>query len=377
VSLDILKKVTDGFCKIPETFHFHPKLQKWLEAKKSGGPVDWATAEMLSFGSLLWQGVSVRLAGQDTKRGTFSQRHIIWIDQKTGESYCPLCQIKDGQGRFDAVNSPLTEFAGLGFEYGYSLVCKKGLILWEAQYGDFFNGAQIIIDQYIASGEQKWNTPSGIVLLLPHGYEGAGPEHSSARLERFLQLAALDNIQVANPSTPAQYFHLLRRQALQERKKPLIVLTPKSLLRAPVNVSSMEELAKGSFQEILGDPKPPLRTKRVLLCSGKIYYELVEEREKKSRTDIALVRLEQLYPLEREKIKEVLGLYVGATEWFWVQEEPENMGAWSFVRHPLEELLPKGAKLIYIGRLANATTATGSKKKHKIEQQELLDKGFS
>ena len=375
VSLDVLKKVMDDFCKIPETLHPHPKLTKWLDAKKSGGAIDWATAEMLSFGSLLWEGVSVRLAGQDSKRGTFSQRHIIWIDQKTGESYCPLCQIKGG--RFDAVNSPLTEFAGLGFEYGYSLVCQKGLTLWEAQYGDFFNGAQIIIDQYIASGEQKWNTPSGIVLLLPHGYEGAGPEHSSARLERFLQLAAFDNIQVAYPSTPSQYFHLLRRQALQERKKPLIVLTPKSLLRAPQNVSSIEALTNGSFEEILQDQKPPLRARRVLLCTGKIYYELFNEREKKNRTDVAILRLEQIYPLNEERIKEVLGLYVGASEWFWVQEEPENMGAWSFIRFSLEKLLSKGAKLSYIGRVASATTATGSKKRHGTEQQELLDKGFA
>ncbi|HSX25412.1 MAG TPA: 2-oxoglutarate dehydrogenase E1 component [Chlamydiales bacterium] len=371
-----LQSVAEIFCKVPEGFHLHPKLQKWLQdrlnAVKSGKGIDWATGECLAFGSLLKQKVRVRLAGQDSKRGTFSQRHMIWVDTETSQFYCPLCQIKEG--RFEAVNSPLTEFAGLGFEYGYSWGDANALVLWEAQYGDFDNGAQVVIDQYIATGEQKWNAPSSIALLLPHGYEGAGPEHSSARPERFLQLAASNNIQVVNATTPAQYFHLLRRQALRKIKKPLIVLTPKSLLRAPVCTSSINEFTSGQFEEILDDSIS--QCKRLLFCSGKVYYDLIAEREKRKMTSVAIVRVEQLYPLHIEKLKKTIAKYKGFTECFWVQEEPENMGAWNFIGPYLQAYLPKGILLQYAGRAASPTTATGSHMKHKQEQQSLLDQAL-
>ncbi|MES2274053.1 MAG: 2-oxoglutarate dehydrogenase subunit E1, partial [Chlamydiota bacterium] len=290
------------------------------------GGLDWSTAECLSIGSLLWTGQSIRFAGQDSQRGTFSQRHMIWIDTETGLPYSPLKNLKQGQGRIDVVNSPLTEFGGLGFEYGYTWGNPEAFVLWEAQYGDFDNGAQIIIDQYIVSAEHKWNYPSSLTLLLPHAYEGAGPEHSSARLERFLQLAARFNIQVVNASTPAQYFHLLQRQARRKIKKPLVVFTPKSLLRAPVCTSKFAELTKGCFEEILDDPTPPASCKRLIFCSGKVFYDLAAERTKRGKTDTALVRIEQLYPLHIEKLQKIMVKYKGLTECFWVQEEPENMG---------------------------------------------------
>jgi 2-oxoglutarate dehydrogenase E1 component len=370
-----LEKVIETFCSVPANFHLHPKLQKWLTDRRSSitGKIDWATGECLAFGSLLQEGLSMRLAGQDSRRGTFSQRHFIWSDAETGAPYCPLCNL----GALDVVNSPLTEFAGLGFEYGYSWSAPNALVLWEAQYGDFDNGAQIIIDQYLVSAEHKWKTPSSLTLLLPHGYEGAGPEHSSARLERFLQLAADDNIQVANPSTPAQYFHLLRRQALQKNKKPLIILTPKSLLRAPVCTSLLNEFTNGSFEEVLDDPKPPTSCRRLLFCSGKVYYDLLAEREKKKRADIALIRIEQLYPLSQEKIQKAIAKYKGFTSSSWVQEEPENMGAWTFLAPQLQACMPPGMKLFFAGRAESATTATGSHRKHKQEQQSLLDQALS
>lgn len=365
VEAKTLKMVLATYCTVPSDFHLHPKLQKWVQDRLASleGNIDWSTGECLAFGTLLAQGIPIRLAGQDAQRGTFSQRHMVWIDAETGRPYFPLRQFKTPS---DMVNSPLTEYAGLGFEYGYSWSAGPSLCLWEAQYGDFDNGAQIVIDQYLVSAEQKWNTPSGLVLLLPHGYEGAGPEHSSARLERFLQLAANNNIQVANPSTPAQYFHLLRRQALQPKKKPLIILTPKSLLRAPACVSQLAAFTSGTFQEILDDPKPPAQAKRLIICSGKIYYELLAARK---RDDVALLRLEQLYPFPVDGLKKLLAKYKGYTEILWVQEEPANMGAWSYI----QPLVPK---LIYVGRPENATTATGSNRKHKQEQAALLEKAF-
>jgi 2-oxoglutarate dehydrogenase E1 component len=258
----------------------------------------------------------------------------------------------------------------MGFEYGYTWSAVDSLVLWEAQYGDFNNGAEIIIDQYIVSAEQKWNTPSSLTLLLPHGYEGAGPEHSSARMERFLQLSANNNIQVANPSTPAQYFHLLRRQGLRKVRKPLIVFTPKSLLRSPLCVSKLDDFTKGSFQELLDDPTPPKKAKRLIFCSGKIFYDLLSARK---RTDVAIIRIEQLYPLRIEQMKLLIDQYKGFTECFWVQEEPENMGAWNFIGPFLQHCVPK---LHYVGRPPNATTSTGSSKKHKQEQAALLQQAF-
>lgn len=376
VNAKTLQEVAELFCKVPPDFHLHPKLEKWLfgrlAAVQTGKGIDWATGECLAFGSLMKEGVSLRLAGQDSQRGTFSQRHLIWIDAETGKPYCPLCQISSA--RCEVINSPLTEYAGMAFEYGISLSSPHTLVLWEAQYGDFCNGAQIVIDQYIASAEQKWNTPSSLVLLLPHAYEGAGPEHSSARLERFLQLAANDNFQVCNPSTPAQYFHLLRRQGLNPQRKPLIVFTPKSLLRAPACTNVIDDFTKGTFEEFLAEPIP--NCKRLLFCSGKIYYDLFAEREKKKISDIALIRIEQFYPLAIEKLKSLLGRYSGYKECFWVQEEPENMGAWTFIGPYLQTLLPKGTLFRYVGRPSNATTATGSNRKHKQQQQEILDQAL-
>jgi len=374
VNRKAIEEVLRAFCRVPDGFHLHPKLQKWLQTRLAmlEGAVDWAAAEALGFGTLLLEGTPVRLSGQDCQRGTFSQRHLIWTDAETGSSYCPLCAIRDKQGRLDVVNSPLTEYAGLGFEYGYSCGDPKALVLWEAQYGDFNNGAQIIIDQYIASGEQKWNTVSPIVLLLPHAYEGAGSEHSSARAERFLQICANDNMQVANASTPAQYFHILRRQVHRKEKKPLILLTPKSLLRSPACVSPIEELTKGSFQEVIDDLKSPADAQRVLFCSGKVYFDLIEERDKR-KAKIPILRLEQYYPLHREKIKQTLGKYKKMKECVWVQEEPENMGAWSFLCGKLDSLLPKGAALKRVSRPASSNTATGSHTRHKQEQKMVIE----
>jgi 2-oxoglutarate dehydrogenase E1 component len=372
---EILEEVLKKFCHEPEGFHHHPKLQKWLEnrLKMAQGNVDWATAEALSIGSMLLEKTAVRLAGQDARRGTFSQRHMIWADAENGSLYCPLCKMREGQGRFDVVNSPLTEYAGLGFEYGYSVGAPDALVLWEAQYGDFDNGAQIIIDQYIASAEQKWGASSSIVLLLPHGSEGAGPEHSSARLERFLQLSANDNMLIVNASTPAQYFHLLRRQVKRKAKKPLIVFTPKSLLRASACVSPFKECIDGSFQEVLDDALAPVDAERVLLCSGKVYYDLIAEREKRKKAGPAILRLEQIYPLHVEKLKKIIGKYRMMKECVWVQEEPENMGAWSYIAPKLAENLQNGVVLSKVSRPESPSPATGSKARYVQEQKTLID----
>lgn len=378
-----LQHIASIYCQPSKEFHVHPKLEKWLQDRlnavmgdASKSCIDWATAECLAFGSLLLQNVSVRLAGEDSQRGTFSQRHLVLIDAETGKSYSPLTQLNPKKGRLDVVNTPLTEFAGMAFEYGYSWSAPDALVLWEAQYGDFNNGAQIVIDQYLASAEHKWNTPSSLTLLLPHAYEGAGPEHSSARLERFLQLTAENNMLIVNASTPAQYFHLLRRQALRKEKKPLVVFTPKSLLRSPLNVSSLSDLMQGSFQEMLEGPRPNAACKKILFCSGKIYYELQAEREKRNISDMALIRIEQLYPFHHQRFQEIVSQYKEALQWVWVQEESENAGAWSYIRSHLQEHKPRDAALFYIGRPANATTATGSHRKHKQEQQDLLDRAL-
>jgi 2-oxoglutarate dehydrogenase E1 component len=364
-----LQSVLDTFCKIPPGFELHPKLQKWLMARQEAlsKDIDWATAEALGFGTLLQEGAPIRLAGQDCQRGTFSQRHMVWIDSKRALPYSPFSSYSTS---CQVINSHLSEFACMGFEYGYSLVATQGLNLWEAQYGDFNNGAEIIIDQYIVSGEQKWNSISNLTLLLPHGYEGAGPEHSSCRLERFLQLCANQNIQVVYPSTPAQYFHLLRRQVHRKMKRPLIVLTPKSLLRSPACVSKLDDFTKGEFHEILDDPNPPQKPKRLIFCTGKIFYELLAARQS---ADVAILRIEELYPLHIQKLKALLNKYQGFTECVWVQEEPENMGAWRFIGPFLQTLAPK---LCYVGRAESATTGTGSNKKHKQEQALIITQAF-
>ena len=301
---------------------------KTLDARE---PLDWPFAEILAIGSLLWEDTPVRLSGQDSRRGTFSQRHAVLVDTNTEERFIPLNHLKEGQAEFCVYDSLLSEAAVLGFDYGYSLDEPHMLIMWEAQFGDFANGAQVIIDQFIASAESKWGRASGLVLLLPHGYEGQGPEHSSARLERFLQLCAEENIQVAVPSTPAQYFHLLRRQVRRGFRKPLIVMTPKSLLRHKQAVSPVDQLTMGHFEDVLDDPAAPDRARRVLLCSGKIYYDLASRRAEVGGRDVAIIRLEQLYPWPAALLRTVVAKYQSAREWVWVQEESQNMGAWTFV----------------------------------------------
>ncbi|MDE3045388.1 MAG: 2-oxoglutarate dehydrogenase E1 component [Verrucomicrobiota bacterium] len=364
---ELLREVAKGYARVPADFHLHPKLQKWLQDRLAmlGGSIDWGMGECLAFGSLLLQNIPLRLAGQDSCRGTFSQRHAVWIDQENGSSYCPFAHFSEKQARCDIYNSPLSEFASLAFEYGYTWIHPNALVCWEAQFGDFDIGAQIAIDHYITTAEQKWARYSSLVLLLPHGYEGQGPEHSSARIERFLQLTANNNIQVVNPTTPAQYFHLLRRQALRPIKKPLIVFTPKSLLRLPACTSPLSAFTSGGFEEVIGDSvvKNP---SRVLLCSGKVYYDLLAEREARKRNDIAIIRIEQLYPLHEAKLKAALP---SCNDICWVQEEPENMGAWEFIR----DFLPSAR---YVGRARSSVTATGSFKQHKEELNHFLQEAF-
>ena len=377
ISREKLARLLETQTRLPEDFHPHPKIKKWLEnrAEMAAGkqPLDWSAAEALAFGSLAAQGIRVRLSGQDSERGTFSQRHAVLHDYQDGHTHTPL------SGPIDIFNSPLSEVGVLGFEYGYSLDYPDGLIIWEAQYGDFWNAAQPIVDQFIASAEEKWQRLSGLVLLLPHGMEGQGPEHSSARLERFLHLFADDNLQVVYPTTPAQYFHCLRRQALRSWRKPLIVMTPKSLLRHPKVVSTLEECDSGQFQPVLPDPaaKSPQQIKRVLLCSGKIYYELEAFREEKKRDDVALVRIEQLAPLRTDLLEHIVSVYPAGIPILWVQEEPANMGAWIFMRGRFGERLFSRFPFSGIARPAAASPATGSHKRHKQEQAELIERAFS
>ncbi|HLB53423.1 MAG TPA: 2-oxoglutarate dehydrogenase E1 component, partial [Chlamydiales bacterium] len=333
VSQDVLNQVRNTFCAVPASFHMHPKLQKWIEERKTKERIDWAWGEALSFGSLLLEKHSIRLSGQDVQRGTFSQRHLIWVDSESGAPYSPLSHIGEAQGTIELINSLLSEYAGMGFEYGYSCSDLETLPLWEAQYGDFDNGAQIIIDQYLASAEQKWGIKSPLTLLLPHAYEGAGPEHSSARLERFLQLAAKENFRICNLSTPAQYFHLLRGQALRKNKKPLILMTPKSLLRDPSCTSGFPELVEGRFQSVLADPMPIANPKKLLFCTGKVFYDLIAARKAGSKTRIA--RIEELYPFPEKEVQKQIAAAPDAAI-FWVQEEPENMGAWRFLEKKIE-----------------------------------------
>jgi 2-oxoglutarate dehydrogenase complex dehydrogenase (E1) component-like enzyme len=339
--------------------------------------IDWTGAEALAFGSLLLEGFTVRLSGQDTRRGTFSQRHSVLIDHRTGEEYFPLSHLGDDQGRFRTHDSLLSELAVLGFEYGYSVANGDALVCWEAQFGDFINGGQIIVDQFIVAGEDKWDQSSGLVLLLPHGYEGQGPEHSSARLERFLTLGAEDSIQVAQPTTAAQYFHMLRRQMMRSVRKPLIVMTPKSLLRAPVARSTTAELEHGTFRETLDDPESVelAAVKRILLCSGKIAYPLMEARAKKE-APVAVVRVEQLYPFPDEQLDAIFARYPNLEEVRWVQEEPRNMGAWTFVYGKLARKLGGTRKLTVTSRPESASPATGSATIHQQEQDRLINEAF-
>jgi 2-oxoglutarate dehydrogenase E1 component len=340
--------------------------------------LDWSAGEALAFASLVSAGTRVRLTGQDSERGTFSQRHAVLHDVNDDRTYMPLAHVDPQQGPIEIANSPLSEAGVLGFEYGYSLDCPDGLVLWEAQYGDFCNAAQVIIDQFIVSAEHKWRRLSGLVLLLPHGLEGQGPEHSSARPERFLELAAEENIQIVAPTTPAQYFHVLRRQVLRRWRKPLVVMTPKSLLRHPAAVSPLADFGHDAFLEILPDAHAaaPERIARVLLCCGKVYYEILQRREQHHRSDVAVVRIEQLYPLPAEGLRSALANYADGTPVYWVQEEPENMGAWRYLRAGWGASLFGRMPFAGVFRPASASPASGSGSSHKLEQERLLDEAF-
>jgi 2-oxoglutarate dehydrogenase E1 component len=396
VDLDKIKQIAARITATPSGFSVHKTIQRFLDNRRqavdTGEGLDWATGEALAFGSLLDEGYPVRLSGQDCERGTFSQRHSVLIDQQTEARYIPLNHIRDGQGRFEVINSMLSEEAVLGFEYGYSLAEPKALTLWEAQFGDFANGAQVVFDQFISSGERKWLRMSGLVCLLPHGYEGQGPEHSSARLERYLQMCAEDNMQVVNCTTPANYFHVLRRQLKREIRKPLIVMTPKSLLRHKRAVSMISEIGAGtSFHRLLWDgaeshkgEKVKLardeKIRRVVLCSGKVYYDLYEDREKRGVDDVYLLRVEQIYPFPLKALVKELSRFKKA-EIVWCQEEPKNMGSWSFVEPYLEWVLAqvggKSKRARYAGRPASAATATGLMSKHLAQLKAFLDECFA
>ena len=377
-----LKQIGRANFRIPEGFNIHPRIARLFEPKRQtlekGEAIDWATGEALAIGSLLLEGNPVRLSGQDCGRGTFSQRHAIWVDQETEHKHIPLNYIKKNQDApFQIVDSPLAEASVLGFEYGYSLSSPHSLVMWEAQFGDFANGAQVIIDQFISSGELKWLRLSGLVMLLPHAHEGQGPEHTSARLERFLQLCAQSNMRVANCSTPANLFHILRRQIRTDVRKPLVLMTPKSLLRHPKAVSSLQDMEAGThFQPVIPDLSlDPQQVKRVVLCSGKIYYDLLEERDAFPTAEVALIRLEQYYPFPRLQVLEALAPYPHA-QLVWCQEEPENMGAWTFLDRRLEsvltELRASHPRPHYIGRLPAASPATGILNRHKAEQEQII-----
>ncbi len=365
---------------VPEGFRAHRKALRLFDDRVAmladGEGIDWGCAEMLAIGSLLRQGVNVRLTGQDTGRGTFSHRHAVLTDQETDELYIPLQHISDEQGWFIVADTMLSEAAVLGFEYGYSSADPRNLVIWEAQFGDFSNGAQVAIDQFIASAESKWQRMSGLVMLLPHGYEGQGPEHSSARLERFLQLCADNNWQVCNLTTPAQYFHALRRQQLRSFRKPLVLMSPKSLLRHHAARSSWQDLSEGRFQPVIADPTMGEHTRRVLMCSGKIYYELLSEREERDRPDIAIIRLEEFYPFPADELRAALAGSPSTAEIAWVQEEPWNMGAWHFLSMRLGEVIESARAVHYIGRDEASSPATGSYKEHAREQAEILDQAM-
>jgi 2-oxoglutarate dehydrogenase E1 component len=379
VAPELLAALNEQLLSWPAGFAVHPKLAKQLERRKPAlgpdGGIDWAHAEALAFASLLVEGVPIRLTGQDSERGTFSQRQLVQHDVKSGQEWCPMQHLPGATAPFELHNSPLSELATLGFEYGYSGAAPEALVLWEAQFGDFVNGAQVIVDQFLSAGLSKWGVTTRLTLLLPHGYEGQGPEHSSARLERFLQQCAEGNMRVANASTPAQYFHLLRRQAKRTRQRPLVIMTPKSLLRHPLATSTLDELAHGHWQPVIDDPKAAARRdriSRVILCSGKVYYDLLAEADKQPERPFALVRVEQLYSFPWTELRDLLAKYPNLQELVWVQEEPRNMGAWTYMEPKLRELLPKGAALGYAGRPDRASPAEGYPAMHAMEQARII-----
>jgi len=379
VPQDTLRDIIAALLEPPPGVDVHTKLKRFMDQRRrvmeTGLGVDWALGEALAFGSLVREGVPVRLSGEDSARGTFSQRHLILYDDDTAANWCGLSTLSQDQAPFHVFDSPLSEEAVLGFEYGYSIGSPRALVLWEAQFGDFVNEAQVVIDQFIAGGEAKWGQTNSVVLLLPHGYEGQGPEHSSARLERFLQIAAEDNIQVANVTTPAQYFHLLRRQRCEDIRKPLVLMTPKSLLRHPHATSTLEHLSIGTFETVIGDPSSPSpeKVKRVVFCSGKIFYDLAKARNESPNDRVAIVRIEQLYPFPEQGVRAILEQFPGA-ELLWVQEEPKNMGAWTYMDQRLYTL--SGTKPLYAGRDESASTATGYHSVHDEEQRDLLQRAL-
>ncbi|HEX7510333.1 MAG TPA: hypothetical protein VF335_03480, partial [Chitinivibrionales bacterium] len=379
---ETLQRIAAHITAVPEGFMIHPKLGQIIETKArlfaEKKQVDWSFAESLAFGSLLLEGVAVRLSGQDCERGTFSQRHLTWWDNAsaTPNAYTPLSTLSASQARFMGFDSPLSEYSVLGFEYGYSLVNPQKLVLWEAQFGDFSNGAQVIFDNFISCGESKWRRSSGLVMLLPHGNEGQGPDHSNAHLERFLHMCAEENMHVCNLTTPAQYFHALRRQIAARYRKPLIIMAPKSLLRHPLVVSYLSDLTGKGFEAVLDDPWKIENVGRLILCSGKIYYDLYAHREKTARTDVAIVRIEQLYPFPSELIGQMLLRYAHAKSVLWVQEEHKNFGAWYFIRERFASVFPD-IKLVYTGRPESASPATGRLKQHRAEQQKVVENAFA
>ena len=387
VELETLRKIGETMTTVPEHMTLNPKLTRIVETRaariREGDGIDWATAEHLAFGALLLEGDPVRLSGQDSCRGTFSQRHAVLVDQATEERYAPLSHLSEGQATFEVIDSPLSEASVMGFEYGFSQAEPNALVMWEAQFGDFANGAQVVIDQFISSGESKWLRMNALVLLLPHGYEGQGPEHSSARLERYLQLCAEDNMQVVNCSTPANYFHVLRRQLRRDFRKPLVIMTPKSLLRHKACVSQLEDMGPGTtFHRVLDERDTRVKSgkaKRLVMCSGKVYYDLAAARDAAEMWDTEIIRVEQLYPFPSKALTEVLAMTPKASL-VWCQEEPKNMGSWTFVRDFIEDAMAeagcKQERLAYAGRAAAASPATGSLSRHNREQTALVNEAL-
>ena len=387
IPLAEITRLAERITTIPENFKLHPLVEKVINDRRTMGrgeaPLDWGMGEHLAFASLVASGYPIRLTGQDSGRGTFTHRHAVLHDQNRERwndgAYIPLQNIAEQQAPFTVIDSVLSEEAVLGFEYGYSTAEPNTLVIWEAQFGDFVNGAQVVIDQFISSGEAKWGRASGLTLFLPHGYEGQGPEHSSARIERFLQLCADANMQVCQPTTPAQIFHLIRRQMIRVFRKPLIVFTPKSLLRHKEATSSLSELTKGSFQTVIGETDTsitPSKVKRIIACSGRIYYDLIAYRRNKELKDVAIIRIEQLYPFAHKAFEAELKKYEHVTEIVWCQDEPQNQGPWFYIEHHLQASMKEGQKLAYTGRPASASPAVGYASKHAEQQAALLEAAF-
>jgi len=385
--METLKALAAKVTTVPEGFRLHPRVERVMADRRAMGegklPLDWGMAETLAYATLLNQGIGIRLSGEDTGRGTFSHRHAVLHDQNREKwdsgNYVPLEHVKPGQPEFEVIDSVLTEYGVLGFEYGYATSDPSRMVIWEAQFGDFANGAQVVIDQFIASGEVKWGRICGLVMLLPHGYEGQGPEHSSARPERYLQLCAEHNMQVVAPTTPAQIYHLFRRQMLRSYRRPLIVMSPKSLLRHKEAVSSLAELADGRFENVIGEIEKiaPENVRRVVVCSGKVYYELTAYRREHKRNDVAIIRLEQQYPFPHADFKEQIGKFPNATEIVWCQEEPQNQGAWYRLRAYFREDALPDQIVGYAGRPVSATTAVGYMSKHVERQRKLVEDAFA